>query len=156
MFADVIVDDRQGRPIALVEVRASVTSREGLQEYLQRFLDIPDPSISFGLLVDLENMYLLKRDTQKETFVPVVELNTKDILGYYAPEFAGKDSRYVRSPMFHDYFETLVEGWLRDLAYHWKSASPPGAEALAGTSLLERIKEGMTRRSEGEAGGHSR
>jgi hypothetical protein len=155
MSDDIIVEDREGRPIALVEVKASVTSREALQECLQRFLDVPDPSISFGLLVDLENIHLLKRDTQKETFVPVAELNTKDVLGYYAPEFAGNDSRYVGSPMFLDYVETLVEGWLRDLAYHWKSASPPGAEALAGTGLLERIKEGMTRRTEEAAGGHS-
>jgi hypothetical protein len=97
----------------------------------------------------------LKRDDHNETFILIAELNTREILGHYAPEFAGKDSRYVASPIFHDYVETLVEGWLRDLAYHWKSVDPPGAEALAETGLLERIENGMTRRTESPAGAHS-
>jgi hypothetical protein len=155
MFADVIVDDRNGRPIALVEIMAAVTSREELQEFTRQLSEIQDPSVTFGFIVDLENIYLLKRDNQKETFVLIAELNTREILGHYAPEFAGKDSRYVSSPIFHDYVETLVEGWLRDLAYHWKSADPPGAEVLAETGILERIDNGMTRRTESAAGVHS-
>jgi hypothetical protein len=152
MFADVIVDDREDRPFMLVEVKALVDSSEVLREFVEQ-LNHADSSISFGMLVDLENIYLLKRDSSQGTFVNLVRLKTKEVLRHYAPDFAGTESRYVSSSIFHDYFETLVEGWLRDLAYHWKSTHPPGAEALAATGLIQRIENGMTRRTEAVAGG---
>ena len=40
--------------------------------------------------------------------------------------------------------ETLVEAWLRDLAYHWNSPEPPGETALAEVGLLERLEGGTT------------
>jgi hypothetical protein len=152
MFADVIVDDREDRPFMLVEVKALVDSSEFLREFIEQ-LNQADPSISFGMLVDLENIHLLKRDSSPGTFVNLVSLKTREILRHYAPDFAGTESRYVNSSIFHDYFETLVEGWLRDLAYHWKSTHPPGAKALSATGLIERIENGMTRRTEVVASG---
>jgi hypothetical protein len=153
MFADIVVDDGSDRPVALVEVSASVATRGEFLEFLQRLLEFPDPSLSFGLFVDLEDIRVLRRDIQNPS-IPVVELKTQEVLKHYAPEFAGKASRYVSSPIFQDYLATLVEGWLRDLAYHWKSGDPPGSGALAETGLLERIENGMTRRTEVAAGGY--
>jgi hypothetical protein len=152
MFADVIVDDREDRPFMLVEVKALVDSSEIIRDFIDQ-LNRSDASISFGTLVDLENINLLKRDSPQETFINLVSLKTKEILRHYAPDFAGTESQYVNSSIFHDYFETLVEGWLRDLAYRWKSTNPPGAEALSATGLIERIENGMTRRTEVVAGG---
>jgi hypothetical protein len=152
MFADVIVDDKDDRPFMVVEIKASVACSEALQGFSNQ-LDHADASILFGMFVDLENIHLLKRDSTQDTFVNLVILDTREVLRHYASEFAGKDSRYVGSPIFHDYLETLVEGWLRDLAYHWKSANPPGVEVLSATGLIERIENGMTRRTEVVAGG---
>ncbi len=42
------------------------------------------------------------------------------------------------------YLETLVEAWLRDLAYHWKSETPPESEKLAEIGLLQRLEGGTT------------
>lgn len=41
---------------------------------------------------------------------------------------------------------TLVEAWLRDLAYNWKSEKPPGADERLPTGLLGGLEGGMTRR----------
>ena len=154
MFADVIVDDGEDRPFMLVEVKASVDSSETLQEFIDQ-LNRSDASISFGMLVDLENIHLFKRDSTQGTVAKLARQAPKrgEVLRHYDSDFAGKDSRYTTSSIFRDYFTTLVEGWLRDLAYHWKTAKPPGAEALSTTGLIERIKNGMTRRIEVVAGG---
>jgi hypothetical protein len=153
MFADIVVDDRDERPIALVDVKPSLTSPETLQEWIRQ-LDHSHSSILFGIFVDLEDIYLLKREVATGTFASVAHLKTRDVLSHYAPEFAGKGSRYLSIQIFQDYVTTLVEGWLRDLAYHWKTESPPGTDALSGTEFLERIEDGMTRRTEVANHGH--
>src|SRR5438552_2330046 len=122
MFADIIVVDRDERPVALVDVETRVASREQL-EHWSRQLDQSHPSILFGIFVDLEDIRLFKR--QRGTFAPIAALRTREVLGHYAPEFAGKDTRYGSIQSFHDYIETLVTAWLRDLADHWKSEQPP-------------------------------
>ena len=147
MFADIIIEDRSDRPVALVDVKASVVSPEILQEHISQ-LNHSHPSILFGILVDLENIYVLKRDVGTGTFAPLVNLSAKEILQHYSPEFAGKDSRYGSIQTFHDLLETLVTAWLRDLAYHWKSEHPPGTEEFSSTGLLELIEGGFARRNE--------
>ena len=155
MFADIIVDDRNGKPVAIVEMRITTIPRDDLDEDPRPLAETLDPSITYSFVVDLATIHLFKRNANDETFVPIVELNTKEVLGHYAPEFAGTESRYVNTPIFQDFVETLVEGWLRDLAYHWKSVDPPGSKALEHTGLLERIADGMTRTTERAAGGPS-
>src|SRR5262249_60803837 len=70
---------------------------------------------------------------------PIVHLDTPQILQQYDPEFA-------KRRVFESYLLTLVEAWLRDLAYHWKSDSPPGAEELRRAGLLEKLEGGTTQR----------
>lgn len=72
---------------------------------------------------------------------PVAQLLTREMLEPYEPNFTKKR-------VFEPYLVTLVEAWLRDMAYHWKSEIPPGWDALRGTGLLERIEEGTTQRLE--------
>jgi hypothetical protein len=147
MVADIIVEDRDERPIALVEVKPRVASREELQDWTHQ-LDHSHPSILFGMFVDLEDIHLLRRDVREGTFVSIANLRTREILKHYAPEFAGKDTRYGSIQIFQDLLETLVTAWLRDLAYHWKSESPPGTEDLSSTGLIEMIEGGFARREE--------
>jgi hypothetical protein len=64
MFADVIMDDGEDRPFVLVEVKALVDSSEFLREFIEQ-LNHADPSISCGMLGDLENIHLLKRDSSQ-------------------------------------------------------------------------------------------
>ena len=67
------------------------------------------------------------------------KLDTRQVLQHYDLEFPGKR-------VFESYLLTLVEAWLRDLAYHWKSENPPGSEELGRAGLLERLEGGTTQR----------
>ena len=92
----------------------------------------------FGLLLDLF-IYL---DQGFGLFLdqlvgPVAHLDTSSILQHYDPEYAKKR-------VFKFYLVTLAEAWLRDLAYHWKSESPPGSEELQRVGLLSRMEGGTT------------
>ena len=70
---------------------------------------------------------------------PIVQLDTRQVLQHY-------DTDFPRRRVFEFYLLTLVEAWLRDLAYHWKSENPPGSEELGRTGLLEKLEGGTTQR----------
>jgi len=145
---DIIAEDRGGNPILMVEIKVAVAPPEDLQKdfqtFLSRFLEVIPP-LDFAMFVDLEQIAVMKSDVANPQS-PLVTLRTLDVLQFYDPDFAGKNSKYGSIGIFRDYFATLVEAWLRDLAYHWKSQTPPGAEELTGTGLLELLEGGMTRR----------
>ena len=39
----------------------------------------------------------------------------------------------------------LIEAWLRDLAYNWKSEIPPASEQIAAIGLLPLLAGGTTK-----------
>jgi len=141
---DIIAEDRDGNPILIVEVRVTDASQANFVEFLHRFVKAA-PTFEFAIFVDLEQIVVMKSDLAN-TQSPLVTLKTLDVLRFYDPDFAGTNSKYGSIGIFRDYVKTLVEAWLRDLAYHWKSQTPPGVEELAGTGLLELLEGGMTRR----------
>ncbi|MGO9599578.1 MAG: hypothetical protein ACLP7Q_16435 [Isosphaeraceae bacterium] len=143
MIADIIAEDRDGNPILMVEIKAAVSSREDFLTFLGCFLDVV-PRLEYAMFVDLEQIRLVKAGFENPE-TPLVTLNSLEILRFYDPDFAGKDSHYVSRMIFRDYVGTLVEAWLHDLAYHWKSDTPPGTKELSGTGLLDRLEGGMTR-----------
>ena len=77
------------------------------------------------------------RLTENELSDPVVRLDTAKVLSHYDPDFAGKR-------IFEHYLLTLAEAWLRDLAYGWKSPSPPGSDELKAAGFLARVEGGTT------------
>jgi hypothetical protein len=143
MIADIIAEDRGGNPIVMVDIKVTVASREDILSFLSRFLEVVPP-LNFAMFVDLEYIAVMKSGVDNPQ-TPLVTLKTLEVLQFYDPEFAGKNSSYGSRRIFHDYVRTLVEAWLRDLAYHWKSETPPGAKELSGTGLLELLEGGMTR-----------
>ena len=81
------------------------------------------------MFVDLDEIVILERrdgDLRSSSDAP----STSEILKLYAPEFAGRDMPRGSPQTFRNYFTTLVEAWLRDYAFHWKSKEPPGSEDL--------------------------
>lgn len=136
--ADIVVQNRDGKAILLVEVKgAEFKAKEAKQKsisQLKSYLQTANTNIPFAMLVDFEDIEIFQGDDA--ILKPVISLKTTDILSYYEPKFSSKR-------IFGSYLETLVEAWLRDLAYHWKSTTPPGAEQLAAIGLLELL-EGAT------------
>lgn len=133
--ADIVVQGKDGQTVLLVEVKVTKLkepkAKEKAVSQLKSYWQATNDHIPFAMLVDLEDIKIFQKDdTNLSKFVS--SLKTAAVLNYYDPEFSSKR-------IFAPYFETLVEAWLRDLAYHWKSTTPPGAEQLAAIGLLELL-----------------
>ncbi|MGL5065491.1 MAG: hypothetical protein ACRC62_36430, partial [Microcoleus sp.] len=101
--------------------------------------------IPYAMFVDTEQMLIFKWDGINLS-EPVCSLNTGEILCHYEHEFGNKR-------IFKRYLTRLVEAWLRDLAYNWKSKIPPAAEQIAKIGILPLLAGGTTR-SRVEIGGN--
>ena len=95
-------------------------------------------SVAFVLAID-PNSIQLYRPEGESLGEPIARLDTRQVLQHYDPEFS-------RKRVFESYLLTLVEAWLRDLAYHWKTEYPPGSAELGRTGLLEKLEGGTTQR----------
>ena len=78
------------------------------------------------MLVTLEDIRIFRWDGA--ALSEVLHLPTADALSFYDPEFREKR-------VYEDYLAALVETWLRDVAYHWKSEAPTfGSRSLRSAS----------------------
>jgi hypothetical protein len=133
---DAAVVDKDNHTVALVQVKAYPV--ESWASIFPRQLAKFAERVDFVLSID-PNCILLYRLEGENLGEPIVRLDTRQVLQRYDPEFP-------RERLFESYLLTLVEAWLRDLAYHWKSEEPPGSEELGRTGLLEMLKGGTTQR----------
>jgi hypothetical protein len=135
--ADIIAQNREGQPVLLVEIKANILKGKDIAiSQLKLYLQAANINIPFAMLVDLEDIQIFQWH-EANLSEPIVSVKTADVLNCYDPEFSGKR-------IFEPYFRTLVEAWLRDLAYHWKSGKPPASEHLAAIGLLQRLEGGTT------------
>jgi len=133
--ADIVARDKNGNPILLVDVRMN-TMHSQVGSQIINSLAQTNGSIPFAMLVNAEEISIFKwgGEQWKE---PICKLETVNVLSEYEPEF-----RHKR--IFHSYFVSLVEAWLRDLAYHWHSQHPPFLEEIQNIGLLEKLTNGTT------------
>ena len=133
---DAAVVDSENQVVALVEVKVQPVERWAT--ILSRQLAKVADRVAFVIAIDPKSIQLYKPG-EESLGDPIVQLDTSQVLQYYDPGFPGKR-------VFEFYVLTLVEAWLRDLAYHWKSEKPPGSEELAKAGLLEKLEGGTTLR----------
>ncbi|NJK75101.1 MAG: hypothetical protein HC849_20795 [Oscillatoriales cyanobacterium RU_3_3] len=154
--ADIIALDRDDRAVMLIEVKI-IQEREEVakQRIVDRTIDwikavlakMSDRNtlIPYAMFVDMEQILILKWDGVNLS-EPVCSLNTDEILRHYEPEFGKKR-------IFKRYLTRLVEAWLRDLAYNWKSKIPPASEQIAKIGVMPLLAGGTTK-SRVEIGGN--
>ncbi len=133
---DFVAYEEAGKPILFGWATTMSVSPEAV-EHLAACLRSSRSKIPFALLADLDQIRLYSR-RDEETAEQSWTSPTARILECYDPEFDQK-------PIFGDYLRGLIQAWLRDLAYHWKSATPPAQEEMASIGLLGRLKGGTTR-----------
>ncbi|KZL49383.1 hypothetical protein A2T98_13035 [Nodularia spumigena CENA596] len=134
---DIIATDKHGEIILIVEAKAQkLQTKSSAISQLKSYLNTLEANSAFAMLADLQEIGIFKVNDENE-FKKILSLKTVDVLKYYDAEFPVKK-------IFDLYFITLLEAWLRDLAYHWKSVKPPASEELATIGLLDMIKEGDT------------
>jgi hypothetical protein len=146
--ADIIALDKDDRIVALIEVKIiqaqETAAKQRIADYMISWMKAALAKMSeqrtvipYAMFVDTEQILIFKWDGVNLS-EPVCSLNTGEILRYYQPEFGSKW-------IFEDTIETLVESWLHDLAYHWKSEIPPASEQIAAIGLLPLLAGGTTK-----------
>lgn len=139
MIADIVAEDREGRPVLLVEVKTGPITGERLQWFLDDLTEAPE-TIAFGMLVDPGTIRLYRRGAA----LPTREFDAIGVLRHYSPEYAGEATRSGHKRILEIHIRTLVGAWLRDLAFRWKPGQPPMMEELEEVGLLDLIKDGTT------------
>lgn len=128
-----------GEPVLLVRVTTRPPgesyAKEDLTEAFANFR-LPEESPPYAMVAGLEDISLFRWE-KNALSEPILRLRTADILPFYDPEFGQKQ-------IFDYYLTTLIEAWLRDCAYHWKSETPPGYDELAKIGLAEQLRYGTT------------
>jgi len=127
--------DRENHTVALVEVKEYPIGQKWgtfLPKQLAKFAE----HVDYVLTIDPHCIQFF-RPAGDNLGDPIVHLDTPQILEHYDPEF-------TKRRVFESYLLTLVEAWLRDLAYHWKSENPPGSEELRRAGLLGKLEGGTT------------
>jgi hypothetical protein len=134
---DAALLDKENRTVALIRVKATPVVPNWEPIIKDSLARLPEP-VDYVLAIDLSFISVFRVDNgQLEP--PVAQLETPEVLKRYDPDFSNQR-------IFERYLLTLVEGWLRDLAYHWKSKNPPGADELRNAGLLDRLEDGTTQR----------
>ncbi len=145
---DIIAVDKDDRVVMLIEVKIiqaqETAAKQRIADRMISWIkaDLAKMSeertlIPYAMFVDTEQILIFKWDGVNLS-EPVCSLNTGEILRHYEPEFGNKriSGRYL---------ESLIESWLRDLAYNWKSEMPPESEQIAIIGLLQRLAGGTTK-----------
>jgi hypothetical protein len=143
-IADIVVLDQNEKIVLLVEVKA-----QNLQDQMEQqtslipiklYLQEGNENKPFVMLVDLENIMIFESE-QNDFSEPIICLKTDNVLNNYDENFSELKKNNRISGF---YLETLVESWLRDLAYHWQSLKPPESDKLKNIGFLQRIEGGTT------------
>lgn len=143
---DIIAENHQGDPVLLIEVKAeNITDMKKARDWLiahsQSYQEKIKQIIPFSMLVDYENIEIFALN-HNQAFTPILTLKTATVLSYYDPN-------YEQKTIYYHYLVRLIETWLRDLAYHWKSDIPPAFEKIAEIGLLKHLDDGTTKSGEG-------
>lgn len=145
---DIIAVDKDDRVVMLIEVKIiqaqEPAAKQRIVDYMISWMKAVLAKISeqrtlipYAMFVDTEQIQIFKWDGENLS-EPICVLNTGEILRHYEPEFGKKwiSERYL---------ESLIESWLEDLAYNWKSEMPAASEQIAIIGLLQRLTGGTTK-----------
>jgi len=146
--ADVIALDKDDRIVVLIEVKIIQAEEPAAkQKIVDRAIDWikavlaklseQNAIVPYAMFIDAEKILIFKWDGVNLS-EPVCTLNTGEIGRYYMPMFGSKW-------LFEDTIETVIQSWLHDLDYNWKSESPPASEQIAAIGLLPLLAGGTTK-----------
>ena len=146
--ADVIALDKDDNIVVLIEVKIiQAQETAAKQKIADRMISWMKAALAkmseertlipYAMFVDTEQILIFKWDGVNLS-EPVCSLNTGEILRHYEPEFHNKR-------IFKRYLTRLIEAWLRDLAYHWKSQIPTASEQIEQIGLLPLLAGGTTK-----------
>jgi hypothetical protein len=124
-LADVVAFDRDDKPVVVV-------AADERPLYPQ--------SIGFNLevLQAIREEMTIYRKHRTRSLEPVATIPTREIIRFYAPES-------VEGRLFSRFIAAMIDVWLRDFMWHWKSPTPPYSETMAALGLVERLENGWSK-----------
>ncbi|WP_293334127.1 hypothetical protein [Microcoleus sp. CAWBG58] len=145
---DIIALDKDDRVIMLIEVKIiqyqETAAKQKIADRMISWMKAALAKMSeertlipYAMFVDTEQILIFKWDGVNLS-EPLCSLNTGEILRHYEPEFHNKR-------IFKRYLTRLIEAWLRDLAYNWKSEIPTASEQIEQIGLLPLLAGGTTK-----------
>ncbi|MEH1790496.1 MAG: hypothetical protein V7L23_34270 [Nostoc sp.] len=138
---DVVALDRDGEIVLIVEVQGfpfdsnPKKTKENAILQIFDYLQVSKILITFAMFVDLKNILVFQWNGYNLS--KIISLNPGDVLSYYEPEFNQKQ-------IFNLYLTGLIEAWISDFCYHWKSEIPPASKEIAEIGLSQLLKGGIT------------
>ena len=131
---DIVVTRDQGQPLLIVEVERRPLD-QSVRQQLARYSQAVGADFIMG--IDPQHILVAKTRNGLPDWDKAIRLSTKDILRHYANV---QDLEQIEE----FYLESLIQAWLRDFSFSWKSQSPPGFKELAAIGLAARLRNSET------------
>ena len=132
-LSDITAWDKNGNKLLVSKVRArniveDITAK--VEDILKFEYEHNKVIIPYAMTATREEIKIFQWDG--ENLKTIYTFPTHEVLSEYDPEFSHKR-------IFEYYLETLVEGWLRDLADNWKTENPPKLKELNQIGFVDKI-----------------
>jgi hypothetical protein len=126
----IVAKDQEDQPVLMIDVRfpERYSSPELNILKMENYQHIP-----FLMYANTNVMRIFKAPN----FAEIIRLDTKTVLAFYNPES-------VKRMIFQSTLLTLLQAWLHDLSYHWKSKNPPYIEEIKSIDLYDLLVNGTT------------
>ncbi|MBC5794254.1 hypothetical protein H5968_03605 [Sphaerospermopsis sp. LEGE 00249] len=123
----ILVKDKDEQPILMIDVRFSAMYASPELDILkmEQYQNIP-----FLMFANSDVIRIFK----SPNFAEVSRLETKKVLGFYSP-------KSIEVIIYQFTLITLLQSWLRDLDYHWKSENPPYIEEMKEIGLFALLDD---------------
>ncbi|WP_413171215.1 hypothetical protein [Anabaena azotica] len=123
----IVAKNKDEQPILMIDVRFSAmyASPELNILEMEKYKHIP-----FLMFVNSNVIRIFK----SLNFEEVARFDTKKVLGFY-------DADSIEGIIYQSTLITLIQSWLRDLDYHWKSENPPYIEEMKEIGLFALLDD---------------
>ncbi|MEH1937483.1 MAG: hypothetical protein V7L14_28010 [Nostoc sp.] len=128
----ILIAEVKGLPFNFQEIKAKKYAILRLIDYLKAANIV----IPFAMLADVNEILIFQWDGNNLS-EPILSLNTADVLSHYEPKFRD-------TSIFSLYLKGLIEAWISDFCYHWKSEIPPASKEIVEIGLSQLLKGGIT------------
>ncbi len=132
-FSDVTAWANDGQKLLVSKVRAR-SLIEDLYTKVKNILIFEQEQnhhvVPFAMTVTPKEIHFYEWNDRKLN--ELFKFSTPEILSIY-------DSEFEEKRIFESYLEILVESWLRDLAWNWKTDNPPKYQELQEIGFIEKL-----------------